>query len=111
MVGGAADDAAVGVTVFKTGRTTGTTSGKVARQCVDTLVTNPAQNANYVALCSSEIDSSSFSTGGDSGSAIWYKETGTVRVVGVLSYGRTGATGYSPWAGVKSVLGTNIKFK
>lgn len=94
----------VGQTVYKTGRTTGTRSGRIARVCVDALVGDGAGNT-YGALCSVEINSSSFSAGGDSGSSIWvYDGVGAV-VTGILSYGSSTTTGFSPWGGVTSELG------
>lgn len=94
----------VGQTVYKTGRTTGTRSGRVARVCVDALVGDGA-GASYGALCSVEINSSSFSAGGDSGSSIWlYDGTGAV-ITGILSYGSSSSTGFSPWGGVTKELG------
>lgn len=95
----------VGQTVYKTGRTTGTRSGRVARVCVDALVGDGA-GSTYGALCSVEINSSSFSAGGDSGSSIWvYDGTGAV-ITGILSYGSSNSTGFSPWGGVTAELGT-----
>lgn len=94
----------VGQTVYKTGRTTGTRSGRVARVCVDALVGDGAGNT-YGALCSVEINSSTFSAGGDSGSSIWlYDGTGAV-ITGILSYGSSSSTGFSPWGGVTKELG------
>jgi hypothetical protein len=94
----------VGQTVYKTGRTTGTRSGRIARVCVDALVGDGA-GSTYGALCSVEINSSSFSAGGDSGSSIWlYDGVGAV-VTGILSYGSSTTTGFSPWGGVTSELG------
>jgi hypothetical protein len=60
----------VGQLVYKTGRTTGTRSGRVARVCVNTLVGDGA-GATYGALCSVELNSSTFIQGGDSGSSVW----------------------------------------
>ncbi len=94
----------VGQRVYKTGRTTGTRSGFVARVCVNALVGDGA-GATYGALCSVEINSSSFSAGGDSGSSIWvYDGTGAV-ITGILSYGSSSTTGFSPWGGVTRELG------
>ncbi len=103
-VRGTLNTPAVGQTVYKTGRTTGTRSGRVARVCVDALVGDGAGNT-YGALCSVEINSSTFSAGGDSGSSIWvYDGTGAV-ITGILSYGSSSTTGFSPWGGVVSELG------
>ncbi len=94
----------VGQTLYKTGRTTGTRSGRVARVCVNALVGDGA-GATYGALCSVEINSGTFSQRGDSGSSIWlYDGTGAV-ITGILSYGSTGTTGFSPWGGVTKELG------
>jgi hypothetical protein len=95
----------VGQRVYKTGRTTGLRTGFVARVCVNALVGNGA-GATYGALCSVEINSSTFSAGGDSGSSVWvYDGTGAV-INGILSYGSSTTTGYSPWGGVTKELGT-----
>lgn len=95
----------VGTTLYKTGRTTGTRGGRVGRTCVDALVGDGQGGPNYVAQCSTEINSSSFSAGGDSGSSIWrYDGTGAV-ISGILSYGSATRTGFSPWGGVLRDLG------
>jgi hypothetical protein len=94
----------VGQTVYKTGRTTGTRSGRVARVCVNTLVGNGA-GQTYGALCSVELDSTTFIQGGDSGSSVWvYDGTGAV-VTGIVSYGSSTTGGFSPWGGVTKELG------
>jgi hypothetical protein len=96
----------VGTLMYKTGRTTGTRSGRVARTCVDALVGDGMGGPNYVAQCSTEINSSTFSAGGDSGSSIWsYNGTGAI-IGGILSYGSSNRTGFSPWGGVLRDLGT-----
>jgi hypothetical protein len=103
-VTGSVNFPAVGQRVYKTGRTTGTQTGRVARVCVNTLVSNGA-SGTYGALCSVEVDSSTFSDGGDSGSSIWqYDGTGAV-INGILSYGNSTSTGYSAWGGVTKELG------
>jgi hypothetical protein len=94
----------VGQLVYKTGRTTGTRSGRVARVCVNALVGDGA-GATYGALCSVELNSSTFIQGGDSGSSVWvYDGTGAV-VTGIVSYGSTTTAGFSPWGGVTKELG------
>ena len=58
-----------------------------------------------ISSSSVEINSSTFSAGGDSGSSIWvYNGTGAV-ITGILSYGSSSTTGFSPWGGVVSELG------
>ncbi|MCY7316891.1 MAG: S1 family peptidase [Rubrivivax sp.] len=94
----------VGQTVYKTGRTTGTRSGRVARVCVNALVGDGAGNT-YGALCSVELNSTTFIAGGDSGSSVWlYDGTGAV-INGIVSYGSSTTGGYSPWGGVTKELG------
>jgi hypothetical protein len=94
----------VGQTVYKTGRTTGTRSGRVARVCVNALVGDGA-GATYGALCSVELNSSTFIQGGDSGSSVWlYDGTGAV-ITGIVSYGSSTTAGFSPWGGVTKELG------
>jgi hypothetical protein len=95
----------VGQTIYKTGRTTGTTRANVARVCVDTLVSEPDGNT-YGALCSVEVASASFIAGGDSGSSVWtYNGTGPV-ITGIVSYGSSTTGGFSPWGGVVKEFGT-----
>jgi hypothetical protein len=104
-VAGVTNYPTVGTRVSKTGRTTGTRSGTVARVCVDTLVSAGAAGT-YGALCSVEIDNPSFSAGGDSGSSIWINSASGVRITGILSYGNGTSTGFSPWGGVLKELGS-----
>jgi hypothetical protein len=95
----------VGQTIYKTGRTTGLTRGTVARVCVNTLVSEPDGNT-YGALCSVEVNSSTFIAGGDSGSSVWtYNGTGPV-ITGIVSYGSSTTGGFSPWGGVVKEFGT-----
>ncbi len=95
----------VGQTIYKTGRTTGTTRASVARLCVDTLVSEPDGNT-YGALCSVEVATGSFISGGDSGSSVWtYDGTGPV-ITGIISYGSSNTGGFSPWGGVVKEFGT-----
>jgi hypothetical protein len=94
----------VGQRVYKTGRTTGTRSGFVARVCVNALVGDGA-GSTYGALCSVELNSTTFIAGGDSGSSVWvYDGTGAV-VTGIVSYGSSTVAGFSPWGGVTKELG------
>jgi hypothetical protein len=94
----------VGQTIYKTGRTTGTTSARVARVCVDALVSDP--DGTYGALCSVEVATGSFIAGGDSGSSVWvYNGTGPV-ITGIVSYGSRNTGGFSPWGGVVREFGT-----
>jgi hypothetical protein len=94
----------VGQRIFKTGRTTGTRSSRVARVCVNTLVGDGA-GATYGALCSVEVDSRTFIAGGDSGSSVWLNDgTGAV-ITGIVSYGSPTVGGFSPWGGVTKELG------
>lgn len=94
----------VGQTVYKTGRTTGTRSGRIARICVNALVGNGA-GATYGALCSAELNSTTFIQGGDSGSSVWvYDGVGAV-ITGIVSYGSSTTGGFSPWGGVTKELG------
>ena len=94
----------VGQTVYKTGRTTGTRSGRIARICVNALVGNGA-GATYGALCSAELNSTTFIQGGDSGSSVWvYDGVGAV-ITGIVSYGSSTTGGFSPWGGVTRELG------
>ena len=85
----------VGQTVYKTGRTTGTRSGRIARICVNALVGNGA-GATYGALCSAELNSTTFIQGGDSGSSVWvYDGVGAV-ITGIVSYGSSTTGGFCP---------------
>jgi hypothetical protein len=94
----------VGQTIYKTGRTTGTTRANVARVCVDALVSEPDGNT-YGALCSVEVASSTFIAGGDSGSSVWtYNGTGPI-ITGIVSYGSSTTGGFSPWGGVVKEFG------
>lgn len=94
----------VGQTVYKTGRTTGTRSDRIARICVNALVGNGA-GATYGALCSAELNSTTFIQGGDSGSSVWvYDGVGAV-ITGIVSYGSSTTGGFSPWGGVTRELG------
>jgi hypothetical protein len=90
--------------IYKTGRTTGTRSARVARTCVNALVGDGA-GATYGALCSVEVNSSTFIAGGDSGSSVFvYDGVGAV-VTGIVSYGSSTIGGFSPWGGVTRELG------
>lgn len=90
--------------IYKTGRTTGTRSARVARTCVNALVGDGA-GATYGALCSVEVNSSTFIAGGDSGSSVFvYDGVGAV-ITGIVSYGSSTIGGFSPWGGVTKELG------
>jgi hypothetical protein len=68
------------------------------------LVGDGAGNA-YGALCSVEVDSTTFIAGGDSGSSVWtYNGTGAI-ITGIVSYGSSRTGGFSPWGGVTKELG------
>jgi len=97
----------VGQTVYKTGRTTGTRSGRVARVCVNALVGNGA-GATYGALCSVELNSTTFIQSGDSGSSVWIYDGVGALITGIVSYGSSTTGGFSPWGGVTKELGTLI---
>jgi hypothetical protein len=101
---GTADYPRVGIVVHKTGRTTGTRAGRIARTCVDTLLSDGVEG-QYVVQCSTEIDNPAFSGPGDSGAAIWNSVAGGAKVVGILSYGNGSTTGFSPWGSVVKELG------
>jgi hypothetical protein len=93
----------VGQIIYKTGRTTGTTGARVARVCVDTLVSDP--DGTYGALCSIEVATGSFIASGDSGSSVWtYNGVGPI-ITGIVSYGSSNTGGFSPWGGVVKELG------
>ncbi len=94
----------VGQKVYRTGCSTGTTSGRVARVCVNALVEGGTPIGQGM-LCSVEIDREGFSRGGDSGSSVWlYGGKGAV-ITGITSYGIGSLSGFSPWGGVTKELG------
>ncbi|MGL5003680.1 MAG: hypothetical protein ACRDAM_12130, partial [Casimicrobium sp.] len=92
----------VGVTVYKSGRTTGTTSGRVTQSCVDTRVSG---SPNYVVLCANFTDARV--DGGDSGGT-WFGVSGSLGTTyyGVTSFKNSlGQGGYSPYGQIKRDLG------
>jgi hypothetical protein len=100
---GSTDFQGVGSTVNKSGRTTGTTSGTVTRDCVDTRV---GGSPNYVVLCATFTNARV--DGGDSGGT-WYGVSGTntATYYGVTSFkDGSGNGGYSPFGQIKRDLGT-----
>jgi hypothetical protein len=101
---GTTDYPAVGRVVHKTGRTTGTRAGRIARTCVDTLLSDGVEG-NYLVQCATEVDNPMFSSPGDSGAAIWISVAGGAKVAGILSYGNGSTTGFSPWGSVVKDLG------
>ncbi len=100
---GSTDYQSAGTTVNKSGRTTGTTSGTVTRDCVDTRV---GGSPNYVVLCANFTNARV--DGGDSGGT-WYAVSGgsTATYYGVTSFkDGSGNGGYSPFGQVKRDLGS-----
>ncbi len=90
--------------VAKTGRTTGTTSGRVTQTCVDAAVSQAAGQApSYGVLCSTVTNV--LVQGGDSGSALYVPENGGARVAGILSFGSSNGSGFSPWGQIRQDLG------
>jgi streptogrisin B len=89
--------ASVGQTVRKTGRTTGTTEGRVTRTCVNTGVSG----SNVVQLCQNWVDAGVGS--GDSGSPVYSGGT----LLGILWGGNSSGTTYvfSPISGIERELG------
>jgi hypothetical protein len=101
---GTTDYPSVGRVVHKTGRSTGTRAGRIARTCVDTLLSDGVEG-NYLVQCATEVDNPMFSSPGDSGAAIWISVSGGAKVAGILSYGNGSTTGFSPWGSVVKELG------
>lgn len=90
--------AALNSTVSKTGRTTGTTTGRVVRTCVD-YNNNPGK----FLLCNYDVGARA--AGGDSGSPIF--DSGR-RLFGMM-WGATSETfTYSPWGGVRRDFGSAL---
>jgi hypothetical protein len=100
---GSTDYQGVGTVVNKSGRTTGTTSGTVTRDCVDVRV---GGSPNYVVLCANFTNARA--DGGDSGGT-WYAVSGTntATYYGVTSF-KDGSNngGYSPFGQIKRDLGS-----
>jgi hypothetical protein len=100
---GSTDYQSAGTVVNKSGRTTGTTSGSVTRDCVDTRV---GGSPNYVVLCANFTNARV--DGGDSGGT-WYAVSGasTATYYGVTSFkDGSGNGGYSPFGQIKRDLGS-----
>ena len=100
--------ATLGMTVGKSGRTTGLTQGRVTQIGVSVNVNYPGRGValfrNQIAIRS--VNANPFSAGGDSGSLIWHWATG-VRPVGLLFAGGGGTTFANPIGAV--LAGLNIR--
>jgi hypothetical protein len=90
---------AVGQTVSKTGRTSGTSTGQVTNTCVNTSV----QGSNIMQLCQTFVAAAVGS--GDSGSPV-YGGSGNVTLVGILWGGGTNTFAFSPLRSIKDELGS-----
>src|SRR5262245_51510976 len=92
---------AVGQTVSKVGRTTGTTSGVVTNTCVNTNVAG----STLTQLCQTFV--SAAVGGGDSGSPV-FTGSGNITLVGILWGGNGAGTQFvfSPLKSIKDELGT-----
>lgn len=97
--------ASLGLTVGKSGRTTGLTQGRVTQIGVSVNVNfgggRVALFRNQIAIRS--VNASPFSAGGDSGSLIWHWAAG-VRPVGLLFAGGGGTTFANPIGAVLAAL-------
>lgn len=97
--------ASLGMTVGKSGRTTGLTKGRVTQIGVSVNVNfgggRVALFRNQIAIQS--VNANPFSAGGDSGSLIWHWATG-VRPVGLLFAGGGGTTFANPIGNVLAAL-------
>jgi hypothetical protein len=97
--------ASLGLTVGKSGRTTGLTMGRVTQIGVSVNVNfgggRVALFRNQIAIQS--VNADPFSAGGDSGSVIWHWATG-VRPVGLLFAGGGGTTFANPIGAVLAAL-------
>jgi len=100
--------AALGMTVGKSGRTTGLTQGRVTQIGVSVNVNYPGRGValfrNQIAIQS--VNANPFSAGGDSGSLIWQWAAG-VRPVGLLFAGGGSTTFANPIGAV--LAGLNIR--
>jgi hypothetical protein len=97
--------ASLGLTVGKSGRTTGLTMGRVTQIGVSVNVNFDGGRVglfrNQIAIQS--VNANPFSAGGDSGSLIWHWATG-VRPVGLLFAGGGGTTFANPIGAVLAAL-------
>jgi Trypsin len=105
---GTRDSVAVGDTVWKSGRTTGTTSSSVQATCVDARVSSSLKE--YGVLCTTVAANNNLSFGapGDSGGPVFTRSGNNATLTGFVSYGNSEILGYTPWGQVKKDLGTNI---
>jgi hypothetical protein len=104
-ISGTRDFVGAGAQVTKTGRTTGTTTGIVARTCVTAFIDQGSVRP-YTVLCATEAYMRS--SPGDSGGAVFVGSAdGGVDVVGILSYGSPERfiAGFSPWSQIVRDLG------
>jgi hypothetical protein len=90
---------AVGGTVSKVGRSSGTTTGKVTNTCVNTGV----QGSNIMQLCQTFVAAGVVS--GDSGSPV-FTGNGSVALVGILWGGSGSNFVFSPLKNIKDELGS-----
>lgn len=101
--------ASLGITVGKSGRTTGLTMGRVTQIGVSVNVNFPggriALFRNQIAIQS--VNANPFSAGGDSGSLIWHWAAG-VRPVGLLFAGGGGTTFANPIGAVLTALNIRL---
>lgn len=101
--------ASLGLTVGKSGRTTGLTQGRVTQIGVSVNVNygggRVALFRNQIAIQS--VNANPFSAGGDSGSLIWHWAAG-VRPVGLLFAGGGGTTFANPIGAVLSALNIRL---
>lgn len=99
----------LGLTVGKSGRTTGLTQGRITEFGMIVNVSFPgigvAHFRNQIAIRS--VNNNPFSAGGDSGSLIWHWATG-VRPVGLLFAGGGGTTYANPIGSVLSALNIRL---
>jgi hypothetical protein len=106
---GTQDAVAVGNTVWKSGRTTGTTSSSVVATCVDARIEGGTFN-EYGVLCTTVAANGNLSFGapGDSGGPVFTRSGNDATVAGFVSYGNSQFLGFTPWGQVKKDLGSNI---
>lgn len=101
--------ASLGLTVGKSGRTTGLTQGRVTQIGVSVNVNygggRVALFRNQIAIRS--VNANPFSAGGDSGSLIWHWATG-LRPVGLLFAGGGGTTFANPIGAVLAALNIRL---